>query len=409
MNMTIHKNYHYILMNVTCGLFTKLSCDRADSLQMMMRCRNVISKEYYICVTTGPGRSPLPNTVYPTYTSVEKFLIHDTEYDTTDWPEEFKIPMDMGITRDPTHDTIKVNNMAFISHYNYIKQVHVASYTSDQGTGGSEYLLRILLYMRDAGFKYGGNIYTKSDRKESVAMIKEEKKEFTKERKEIDLDENHTCSVVNTKEYHELNKKTNKSKDDMRKILQYRIRHRYQVDNVPKWLFKLDRKHSKEFIRLKKYIGINGITDRNTRNELQNNIRSDLINVLKYIPIRETVHPIDNSLTSNILLAEDTYNAYEDIAQFWTERYIEFCENALKILELIGAETFMRNVPRFDIPYNESNKLQEYIVLKEKRLREFINDSKKKPIDIDKLASKVTKKAFGITFKPTPTGCTITN
>jgi DNA polymerase IIIc chi subunit len=387
-------------VNVVCGLFTKLSCDQADALQMLMRCRNVISKEYYICVTEGPGRSPIPNTIYPTTEAIKRFLMNDDKYDSSNWPEEFKIPMDMGITRDPILDTIKADNMCFISHCNYMKQVHVAT---------REYLFRMLLYMRDAGFSYGGNIYIKPIQKEAVATIKENKTEFSKKHKELDLDAKYTCDIVNTKEYQGLNNKTNKSKDDLRKILKYRIRHRYQVDNVPKWLFEVDRKHSKEFIRLRRYIRLNTVTDRNIRNELQINIRSELLHALKYNPPKEVILSTEATLTNDILLSEETYNVYEDIAQFWTEREIMLCENALKILELIGAETFIRNIPRFDIPYNEfnlTNRLNDFIVLKEYHLRRLINDFKS---NIDKLASKITKKAFGITFNTTVIGYIVIN
>ena len=395
-------------IDVVCGYFTKLSCDQADSLQMLMRCRNVTSKKYYICIAPGPGKSPIPDSVYPSSEPVKNFLMHIDKYDTTGWPEEFIIPMDM-VQIDPIRDTIRADSMYFNSHCGYMKQVHVSSYSSDEGC---QYLFRMLLAMRDAGFSYGGNIYIKSAKKEAIALIKEEKKEFSKVRKESYLDEKYTCADSTTQEYHELNKKTNKTKHDMCRILKYRIKRKYQVDNVPKWLFEIDRKNSKQFVRIRRYIGLNGVVDRTTRNELQVNIRRELINGLKYNQTIGVTDPGENSLTNNLVLATDSYNAVEDITDFWTNRDIQLCENALKILELIGAYTFIKEVPRFVVPYNEFNnvnKLKDYIVLKEKEFRQSINDPKEKPSPIDKLASKVTNKAFGINFDMTPTGYKVNN
>lgn len=57
-------------------------------------------------------------------------------------------------------------------------------------------------------------------------------------------------------------------------------------------------------------------------------------------------------------------------------------------MELIGAFSFIKVVPRFSIPYNEFyniNKLEEYIVLKDKEIRQMMNDLTKKPSSTDKL------------------------
>jgi len=376
-----------------CGFFVKRSCDQADSLQMLMRCRNVTSKEYYICVEKGPGKSPIPSNIYPSFEAVKKFFMNIKKNEMKNWSEEYILPMDM-IEYDHIHDTIKVDDMYFNSYVNFMKQGLVADH---------EYLFRMLLYMRDAGFLYGGNIYTKTDDKETIAVIKQEKKEFTKEKQESDLEKKYKCADLTTKEYSELNKKTNKTKDDVRRLCKYQIKRKYNVNNVPKWLFKVDKKYSKQYERIKRYQELNGVIDQKKQKELMITIAQ------KYLgrDVKEKIE--QNQLTSELLQGTRTYNAIEDIELFWTERDIRLCEYSLMILKLIGAETFIRDVPRFEILYNEFNnikRLKDYIVQNEGDIREIVNDFK---ISIDNLASKVTNKAFGIEFKITPFNYTVNN
>ncbi|CAH6419378.1 Origin of replication binding protein [uncultured virus] len=388
-------------INVVCGYFTNLSCDQADAMQMLMRFRNVTSKEYYICVKQGPGKCPIPSNICksPKEISIEeikKFLMGISKNDVKTWAEEYKLPIDM-IEFDYQKGIIKEKDEFFISYANYMKQCLVAD---------REYLFRMLLYMRDAGFNYGGNIYTMTKDKEAVALIKQEKKEFSKERAEADLEEKYTCDDITSTEYSTLNKKPNKTKDDLRKLLKYRIKRKYNINNVPKWLFKIDKKNSKQYTRIRRYLELNGIVDQKQRYELMIKIDQDLL----YIEKSEVTVPNQNEvLTRQLQQANTIYNASEDIENFWTKLDIELCENALKILEIIGATEFIRNVPRFEIRYSEFNnvtKLKDYIDKKEKELRELVNDFK---IKIDNLASKITNKAFGIKFKMTPSSFVIDN
>ena len=379
-------------IDVVCGYFTKLSCDMADSMQMLMRSRNNTSREYYICVKSGPGKSPIPSNIKPS--EVKKFLMGIKKDDMRKWPEEYRILIDI-IEYDYVHDTVKGSDPFFNSYANFMKQGVVAD---------REYLFRMLLYMRDAGFVYGGNIYTMTKDKGEVAVIKEEKKVFMKERAEADLEAKYTCGHLTPTEYCGLSKKSNKTKDDSRRLLKYRIKRTYTVDNVPKWLFKIHKSNSKQYTRIRRYQELNGVTNQNMRYELISKIERDALHIEK----PKIVVPNQNEVVTIELQQGTTiYNAPEDIDQFWQERDIRLCENALKILETIGATEFLRPVPRFEIQYNESNtRLKDYIVKKEHELRGLVNDFK---IKIENLASKVTNKAFGIKVLMTHSGYAIDN
>lgn len=394
-------------VDVIFGYFTTSSCDQADALQMLMRCRNVTSNEYYICVEQGPRRTPIPEHVYQAFEPIKQYMLDlskssRSKIEMTGWPEEFQLPINI-VPHDPAKDCIKENHPYFISRINHTKQCVVAE---------REYLFRMLLYMRDCGFEYGGNIYTKTADKPHVAHIKLEKKEYKKDRVQANYEGKSTCNDLTKDEYEEISKKTIKTKEEKNQCYKYIIKRKYQVENVPIWFLKATSGKGKQHSNITKYQSVNGVIDQKQRYELMKKIRDHVLppdnNITTNNHIRDDVPPVinNNTLTAELLQGDKSYNVLEDMETTWTSQDLKLCEHSLNILKIIGAETFIRDIPRFDIQYVSFNinQYKDYISQNEKELRTLVNDFK---IQVDNLASKVTNKAFGIKIIATPTGHTI--
>ena len=384
-------------VDVIFGYFTTSSCDQADALQMLMRCRNVTSNEYYICVEQGPRRTPIPDHIPLSHNTIKEYLLDLSRSSKlknvmAGWPEEFRLPIELAEI-DYINDGIRDDDPYFISYVNYVKQCVVAE---------RAYLFTMLLYMRDCGFEYGGNIYTKTQDKVAVTIIKDEKKKFKKDRVQDNYEGKSTCKDLTPKEYIEVSNKPVKTKDEKNQCYKYRIKRKYKVNNTPVWFLRaITGGKNKQHSNITKYLSVNGVVDQKQRYELMKKIRETAL------PTGRTTSE-ENTLTSNILRGVKTYDAVEDIEDTWTSQDLRLCEHSLNILKIIGADTFIRDIPRFDVEYGEFGMLQykDYIIQNETDLRTLINDFK---IKTDNLASKVTNKAFGIKITATPTGYTINN
>ena len=113
-------------------------------------------------------------------------------------------------------------------------------------------------------------------------------------------------------------------------------------------------------------------------------------------------------MTSKLLKGKNVYNAAQDISDTWTSQELKVCEHALYILKIIGAETFIRDVPSFEVQYRDLSieQYRDYIEKNEEDIREVINDYK---TNVVKLGNAVTKAAFGIKLTETPTGFNVIN
>ncbi len=358
-------------INVVCGYFTTSSCDQADAMQMLMRSRNNTSKKYYICVEKGPGAQIIPSHVDLSTNSIKQYLM-DMSKDARNknvmngWPEEYHIPIDM-IRYDYISDEIKVDDIYFNSYVNFIKQCAIKQ---------KEYLFRMLLYMRDCGFHYGGNIYTTIDDKASVGIIKCTKKIYNKEKREENLRLQSTAKGITEKEYALLNTKSIKTLDEKRMIKKYRLKRCFKVNNTPKWFLTAVNGKYQQYSNIKRFRELNGIGNQICRYNMMGEIGNKYIN--------------ENN-------EEEDYDVIDDIKDTNKAMTIKLCFHALNILKMIGAETFIRSISVFGTVSDEfrSAHLISYGSTNEKELRDLVKDYNS---DIIKLLPKVTNKAFGIKF-----------
>jgi len=58
------------------GYCTPESCDQGDYMQMLMRCRDIISKSYYICVDNRPAKKIIPDDILPTFSAIKEYLLN---------------------------------------------------------------------------------------------------------------------------------------------------------------------------------------------------------------------------------------------------------------------------------------------------------------------------------------------
>ncbi|CAH6419932.1 Origin of replication binding protein [uncultured virus] len=415
-------NSYTAQIDVICGYFTTASCDQADALQMLMRARNNTSNKYYVCVEKGHGLTSVgalvPKYVHLSSESIKQYLISiSTESrlknEMKRWAEEYNLPVDI-VKYDYINDTIKENDAYFNSYVNYVKQCVIKE---------REYLFRMLLYMRDCGFSYGGNVYMKTDDKEAVEVIKEAKKQWTKERREENLELECSCGDISGAEYVQLKKKVNKTKDDRRRMKKYRLEKCYRVDNVPKWFLKVVNNKYTQYANIRRFERLNGVIDQKRRYELMGEIGR------KFIASYDTTPTNNEENEQN----DEDYDATDDIRVTNKAQTNNLCWHALNILKIIGAENYIRDVPRFDVNSGEFtiSHLNDYIVQNEHQIRTIVNDFKteiKDEINVEndtetpnrilseplkkgtiKLASKVTNKAFGIKFKSDVLGYMINN
>lgn len=352
------------------GYCTPESCDQGDYMQMLMRCRNIISKSYYICVDNRPAKRIIPDDIPVTFNSIKTYLLDRDvimRLQSPNIPEEYRLPIGM-LEFNPVMETIKAQDPAFDSYVNHIKQNVVKH---------REYLFRMLLYMRDCGFSYGGNIYTTTDDKQFVMDIKHTRSDFMKDRKASEIEKQHKASEIITFEYNELSKKTVKTKDDIYKIKKYRLRHHYKVDNTPKWFIKATKGHHQQYSNLVKFLQLNGVTNNTERYDLMGTI--------------------GNEILSNH--DKEDFDIFDDIKQRNIEIEIQTCFHALNVLGLIGAHEHIRNHAQYYVSSaaNVIPVLEEYF----KKFRDKINIILVGKWDDNsiKIGSMITDKAFGIKFR----------
>ena len=327
-----------------------------------------------------------------------------------EWEEEFKLPLDQ-VEIDHINDGIMLDDYYFNSYVNYVKQRVVSE---------REYLFRMLLYMRDCGFEYGGNIYTKSEDKVEVVAIKEEKKEFKKERTRLNYEAKATCKDITTTELQVINAKPMKTREEKNQCYKYAMKRKYKVNNTPVWFMKaINGSKNKMHSNLVKYQSVNGVVDQKKRYELMKKIRNDTITVDNTPKVNNDTTGPDSPKPAWLVLEEGemtaqlqqgirVYDAIQDIPDTWSSQEMRLCEHSLNILKIIGAETFIRDVPSFDVTYSELSIVQfkDYIAQNEDDLRVLVNNN---IIKLDNLANTVTKKAFGIKLTETPTGFNVNN
>lgn len=102
----------------------------------------------------------------------------------------------------------------------------------------------MLLYMRDAGFIYGGNIYALTEEKERLDELRKNKSEAAKRRRDQDEGGLMSTSEITKERYEQIKKKDNKTKEEQYEIRKYIIQKRYKVANTPKWFIRaIKNKH----------------------------------------------------------------------------------------------------------------------------------------------------------------------
>jgi len=384
-------------VDVVFGFFTTNSCDQADALQMLMRARNVTSGEYYVCIQNGQRRTPIPEHIPARFESIKQYLLDLSKAmggkdPMEGWPVEFQLPIDI-VPHDPGRDQIKENHPYFISMVNHVTQCVVAE---------REYLFRMLLYMRDCGFDYGGNVYVKTEDKDGIEEIKEEKKEYKKERSERKYMEKATCDDISHEKYIEINKKTIKTNEEKNQCYKYMVKRKYKVNNTPVWFLRAINGKNRQYTNITKYQRLNGVVEQSRRFNMMKSIRDEEIN--KTRPVRDDA----NELTRNLLTGEEVYDVVKDMDNLWSNQEHMLCEHTINILKIIGAETFIRDVPSFDVEFREFTiaHLTEYVTKNAIYLRTLVNDFK---TPMEKIINKVTSKAFGIKIRQTPTGYTVNN
>lgn len=369
-------------IDVVFGFFTPMSCDQADDMQMLMRCRNVTSKQYYISIDPKPAKKLIPDDIPATFKDIKQYYLRRDVIvrmqSAPDIPEEFRLPMDM-LRFNPSNETFVADDLYFDSYVNFIKQNVIKQ---------REYEFRMLLYMRDCGFSYGGNIYIQAKDRQAVDQISDEHKEFNKEKRELELDSISNANNILTDEYHKLSKKRIKTKSDIYEMRKYRLRNHYKIDNVPKWFIKATKGKHQQYSNLLRFEQMNGITDPIEKNELMTTIGNEMLK-LKDTP-QEDPDIIEHIKETNIALDVNT------------------CFHALNILGIIGVHEFIRSQRHFHGLKTEDCLpiLTRYLIYHKEQIELIL---KNKVEDHIKDCSKITTKAFGITIQDSGGAIAISN
>ena len=371
-------------IDVVCGFFTTTSCDQADAMQMLFRARNNRSNEYYICVEKGVGGRLVPDSVYHSFDGIKRYLIENSrgvrEKNTMmGWAEEYTLPVEM-IEYDHINDQLKEDDMYFNSYVNYIKQCV---------TKERDYLFRMLLYMRDCGFEYGGNIYTKTEDKMDIKMIKEERKEYNKEKREKELEEQEKCVSIGDVEYRYLETLMNKTNDDKRRMKKYRMMRCYKVENTPQWFLKETKGRYQQYANINRFKRMNGVIDQKERYQMMGEIGKNYME-------KEEQDGNDYDVVEDI----------RDTDKAWTNN---MCYHAMNILKLIGAEEFIRETNVFEVNSREFNKDHVEKYMEDNKVNMWRMLLKKVEEDMMKMASEITDRAFGIKIRVTEEGYTVIN
>jgi hypothetical protein len=356
-------------VDVVYGYFTAESCDQADALQMMMRCRNNVSQEYYICVDKKVGKKIIPDDVPATFDAIKKYLLQRDaimRMQSEKMPEEFRLPIDV-IEFNRLDETIKASDPYFDSYVSFIKRNVVKQ---------REYLFRMLLYMRDCGFSYGGNIHMITEMKAPVADIRQERLDFMKDRREQEIEAISNALDVMPEEYNEIAKKKIKTKQERMIEKKYRLRYHYQVDNVPKWFIRATKGKHGQHSRLERYSELNGIEDDN-----------EWINIMGRISYHEMMKAKQEDSPIDI---------YDDVKDRERELNVHICCHALNILNIIGAKEFIRERWKFWVLKKDEifDRLERYIEIYREQIKVLMLGGEKE--DVIELASQITDKAFGI-------------
>lgn len=395
-------------IDVVCAYFTPNSCDQADSMQMLMRCRNNVSKEYYVCVDTTKMSKLIPDNIEATHDKIKEYLIKKdviVRMQQKDIPEEYRLPIDM-LKFNYISEKIKEDDIYFDSYVNHIKQLVVKE---------REFLFRMLLYMRDCGFAYGRHIYTTTNDKQSILDIKEARKTYMKDRREAEIRNISDAPDITDEQHNYLSKSTTKTKEDINKLKKYRLKKTYKISNVPRWFVKATKSKYRQHRNISKFSEISGVIDSKERFRMMGEIGN---NMLLYNTTCEEV--------------SDNYDMVNYIEETNKSLNIKTCFHAINILNIIGYNDFLGE-------YNENNniitevkaELENYIRYNKKdidiilmnnneldadeiaaarnRITELLGIKFKESInnevvvgiegDVIKMGDKITNKAFGIKFR----------
>ena len=251
----------------------KSTCGPKSGLQMIMRCRNVVSGNIYLCVDdSGPSRSILPATVSTSFKSVKNYLsqrrvmirgLNPTNTMPEDHPELRKIPLDL-IPVDYIRGTIDVNSPEFNGYCGYIQDKHKQD---------RNYMFYILLYLRDQGVGFRGEL-----KDIDVDEVEDARADYVKYRKsmnEQDVEDKANAADIDATTYSELLKAGRErkiiTKEQRNSMYKYKIMQLYGIENTPKWFIKATKNKTKKYSNLNHYRECIGVTDEIKRQRLMAN------------------------------------------------------------------------------------------------------------------------------------------
>jgi hypothetical protein len=196
-----------------------------------MRFRNVRSNKYYIYVENRPTRKIIPDDIPATRRAIKEYILSipgRLRMQSNEIEEQYRIP----------DNAIKYNYIERIAEEDDLYFNSYVSFIRDEVVKQREYEFRMLLYMRDAGFIYGGNIYALTEEKEELDQLRKNKLQAAKNRREEEENMLRNVAKINKEECENLKKKEKKTKEDYCKITKYRIQRRYKVENLPRWFIR---------------------------------------------------------------------------------------------------------------------------------------------------------------------------
>src|SRR5207244_1432279 len=110
-------------IDVVYGYFTPESCDQGDDMQMLMRCRNIISKRYYICISNKRIRKLIPDDIPLIFETIKEYLLKKETIISMQYNfhEEFRHPLDI-LGFNYIDNTFDENDTYLDSFINFIRQ-----------------------------------------------------------------------------------------------------------------------------------------------------------------------------------------------------------------------------------------------------------------------------------------------
>ncbi len=242
-------------IEIVYGIFVTSTCGMDAALQMLFRCRT--ATKYYVCVKdTHMRKRKIPDNIGNSVKSIMKWLSYR---DNILRMEDSVLPM----------NEIPIDYINGEVENKYLELY--AGYLHEEEKRRKDYLFYLLLYMRDMGIRFKGLIsrLTNEDN-ESYNVTKKDYKLYSDEIKQVKLQAIVDAPIITDDEYNSL--KSVGRKDEMNKVIKYRIMKRYGIEVITPRIVEYTRRVNYIYDNLILFYKVLEIDNDGDRKQIMENI-----------------------------------------------------------------------------------------------------------------------------------------